>query len=119
MKPGRSAETMTCLPSSAASSRIAASVASSVAAPRISSTSGITGTGLKKCIPTKRARRAGATAAARRSMAIDEVFEAKIAVGRGDAVEGRPQRRLDVGVLEDRLDHEVGVGGRRRGRRCR
>ena len=61
MKPGRSAETMTCLPSSAARSRTAASVASSVAVPRMSSISGITGTGLKKCMPTNRARRPSAT----------------------------------------------------------
>ncbi len=48
-------ETITCLPISVASARaIAASVSSDVPSPRISSTSGITGTGLKKCIPTTR-----------------------------------------------------------------
>ena len=41
--------------------------------------SGITGTGLKKCMPTNRAARAPPTAAASLSMAIDEVFEAKTA----------------------------------------
>ena len=50
-----------------------------VAEPRISSTSGITGTGLKKCMPTKRARLASPTAAARRSMAMDDVLDAKMA----------------------------------------
>ncbi len=45
----------------------------------MSSISGITGTGLKKCIPTKRARRGSPTAAASVSIEIDDVFEAKIA----------------------------------------
>ena len=58
MKPGRSADTMTCLPSSPARPRMASTVASSVVArPRMSSISGMTGTGLKKCMPTKRPRR--------------------------------------------------------------
>ena len=39
---------------------------------------GITGTGLKKCIPTNRERRPSPTAAARRSMAIELVLDAKI-----------------------------------------
>ena len=111
MKPGRSADTMTCLPSSAARSRTAASVASSVAAPRISSISGITGTGLKKCMPTNRSRRASPTAAASRSMEIEDVLEAKTR-GRGrDRVEVRPQPGLHVEVLEHGLDDEVGIGG--------
>ena len=44
----------------------------------MNSTSGMTGTGLKKCIPTKRSRRSGETASASRSMEIELVFEAKI-----------------------------------------
>ena len=79
MKPGRSAETITCLPSSPASARTAATVASSVAPPRISSTRGMTGTGLKKCIPQKASRRPGASARARRSTEIELVFVAKMA----------------------------------------
>jgi hypothetical protein len=70
---------MTCLPISAARARTAASVSSVVAEPRISSISGITGTGLKKCIPTNRARRSSPTDDANRSIAIEEVFVAKIA----------------------------------------
>ncbi len=115
MNPGRSAETITCLPSSAASSRTAASVASSVAAPRISSTSGITGTGLKKCMPTNRARLASATAAARRSMAMDDVLEAKMAPAGAIPSSAAHSARLDLDVLEHRLDDEVGVRGHRRG----
>ena len=41
----------------------------------------MTGTGLKKCIPTNCSRRSRETASARRWIAIDEVFEAKIAAG--------------------------------------
>ncbi len=70
---------MTCLPRSPASVRIASTVASSVSGPRISSTSGMTGTGLKKCIPMNRRRRPGPTAAARSPMEIEDVFVAKIA----------------------------------------
>ena len=112
MKPGRSAETMTCLPSSPARSRTAASVASSVAVPRISSISGMTGTGLKKCMPTNRARRPSATDDASRSMEIDEVLVAKTAAGGAMPSSPAHSARLDVEVLEHRLDHEVRVGGR-------
>ena len=57
----------------------------------MSSMSGITGTGLKKWTPTKRGRRSGLTAAARRSIEIELVFVAKIAAGGRDPVELRPQ----------------------------
>ena len=82
---------MTCLPMSAASARTASAVASLVADPRISSTSGITGTGLKKCIPTNRARRSSPTAAASRSIEIDAVFVAKIAPAGATPVEVGPE----------------------------
>ena len=75
--------------------------------------SGMTGTGLKKCIPTNRSRRSRGTASASRWIAIDDVFEAKIASGRRDRVELAPQGRLDREVLEDGLDDEVGVGDAR------
>ena len=52
----------------------------------------MTGTGLKKCIPTNRARRSGATASASRSIAIELVFEAKIASAGARRVEVAPQR---------------------------
>ena len=101
---------MTCLPSRSPRARIASSVSSSVSRPRISSMSGMTGTGLKKCIPTNRSRRSRETASARRWIAIDEVFEAKIACLRRQRVEIAPEGRLDREILEDRLDDEVGVG---------
>ena len=53
------------------------------------------------------------TASARRWIAIDEVFEAKIAGAGAMPVEIAPERRLDGEVLEDRLDDEVGVGDAR------
>ena len=58
----------------------------------MSSMSGMTGTGLKKCMPTNRARRSGATASASRSMEIESVFEAKIASRGRRRVELAPQR---------------------------
>ena len=99
--------------------------------PRISSTSGITGTGLKKCIPTNRVRRSSSTAVASRSIEIDEVFVAKMAAAGARPSRSRPQARLDVDVLEHGLDDEVRVAAaarssvaviraedRRRPRRC-
>ena len=78
--------------------------------------SGMTGTGLKKCMPTNRARRSCATASARRWIAIELVFEAKIAAAGAMRVELAPQALLDLEVLEDGLDDEVRVGDARRGR---
>ncbi len=54
-------------------------VASSVAMPRITSTSSITGTGFMKCMPMKRSGRS--VEAARRVIEIEEVFDAMIASG--------------------------------------
>src|SRR3989304_1785329 len=79
MKPGRWRVAITCLPIAAAQARTAASVPSLVSAPRTSSTSGMTGTGLKKCMPTTRDRRSGETAAASRVMLMELVFEARTA----------------------------------------
>ena len=79
MNPGRSAETMSACRERRTASRIVAAVSSDVAEPRTSSTSGMTGTGLKKCMPTKRGRRPASTAPASVSIEIELVFEAKIA----------------------------------------
>ena len=56
--------------------------------------SGMTGTGLKKCIPTNRSRRSRATASASRWIAIDEVFEAKIAAAGASASRSRQSADL-------------------------
>src|SRR5215212_696597 len=53
-KPGPSAASMTCLPIARPSSRTRSSAASPDAAPATTSTSRITGAGLKKCMPTTR-----------------------------------------------------------------
>ena len=54
---------------------------------------------------------AATTASASRSIAIELVFVAKIAAGGATPSSSRHSARLDVDVLEDRLDDEVGVGG--------
>ena len=59
---------------------IAAAVSSEVCAARITSTSFSTGTGLKKCIPITRSGRS--VAAASEVIGIEEVFEARTALGR-------------------------------------
>ena len=111
MNPGRSADTMTRLPRSADRSRTVAAVSSVVSVPRTSSTSGITGTGLKKCIPTKRAatlRRDGRGERVDRDRAR---VRGEDRAGRARAVELRPEPPLDLHVLVDRLDDEAGSGG--------
>ena len=75
---------------------------------RTTSTSFMTGTGLKKCRPTKRAGREVAMASW--VTVSEEVLEAKIAVRLNHLVERRVGRLLLVQVLDDRLDHEVAVG---------
>ena len=80
MKPGRSRLTITCLPSSVASSRTEASVASSVSTPRIISMSGMTGTGLKKWMPTTRGRRSSLHRGGQPRDAMELVLLARIAL---------------------------------------
>ena len=77
MKPGTSRASATVLPIRSAASRTAAAVASAVSSPRITSTRGISGTGLKKCMPTTAAGRD--VLAASRVIGIELVFDARIA----------------------------------------
>ncbi len=65
------------LSSARAGSTIAVAVSSEVSRPRITSTSSITGTGLKKCMPITRSGRPVAAPSA--VIEIEEVFEARIA----------------------------------------
>jgi hypothetical protein len=74
---------------------------------RTTSTSFITGTGLKKWRPTKRSGRPVAMASW--VMVSDEVFEAKIALLLDHLVRLRKVALLLVQVLDDRLDHQVAV----------
>ncbi len=79
MKAGKSSETAVCLPRLSTKVLAIENVSSSVAMPRMSSTSCITGTGFMKWMPMKRS---GCTVvAASLVIEIDDVFEARIAPG--------------------------------------
>ncbi|MNT13703.1 hypothetical protein D3C72_1486830 [compost metagenome] len=75
-KPGLFLTVIGYLPSCFDRASTAAWVVSLVCRPRISSTSAITGTGLKKCMPIKRSARA--VTAASLVIEIDEVLDAMI-----------------------------------------
>ena len=75
---------------------------------RTTSTSGISGAGLKKCIPTTRSGDDVAAAISVTDSA--EVFVARTASGSADALELREELPLRLELLDDRLDHEVAVG---------
>ena len=76
-KPASSSDCTTCLPSVSAKARIRVTVSAEVASPGITSISCITGTGLKKCRPTKRA--GSGEAAAMRVIGIELVLLAMMA----------------------------------------
>ena len=80
MKPGASAASIGVLPRSAHSFDATAIDSGDVASPRIISTSGISGTGFMKCIPSTLSGRL--VAAPRSVMEMDEVFDARITSGR-------------------------------------
>ena len=77
MKPGKSFASATVLPIASAAARTARAVSSLVSRPRITSTSGISGTGFMKCMPTTASGRS--VTAASRVIGIELVFEARIA----------------------------------------
>ena len=87
-KPGKSFASAGVFPSSRASSTIAAAVSSEVEGARTTSTSAITGTGLKKCMPITRSGRP--VAAASVAIGIDDVFDARIASA-GNTPSARPK----------------------------
>ena len=78
---------------------------------RTTSTSCISGTGLKKWSPTNRSARLVAAAIA--AMVRLEVFEAKIVCAGQRASSSFHSVVLDVEILGDRLDHDVAVLQRR------
>ena len=78
-KPGLFFTVIGVLPRTFANASAAATVASEVCRPRISSTSAIIGTGLKKCMPRKRSGRF--VTAASCVIEIDDVLVARIASG--------------------------------------
>ena len=73
MKPGRSGAVTGCLPSDFAKAKARSQVASVVDSPRITSTSAMRGTGLKKCSPMNLSGRV--VAAASSVMHTEDVFE--------------------------------------------
>ncbi len=78
MKPGVDVARTGCLPHEAAVAATVSAVASSVARPLTTSTSCISGTGLKKCMPTMRFGNRQPAASA--VMDSDDVFDARIVV---------------------------------------
>ena len=78
-KPGQSRTTIGVLPIRLARATSVTTVASLVCSPRITSTSCMRSTGLKKCMPAKFSGRA--TALAMRVIEMVEVFEARMASG--------------------------------------
>ena len=84
-KPGLFFTTIGVLPSRFANAAAASTVASEVCRPRMISTSAIIGTGLKKCMPTKRSGRD--VTAASCVIEIDDVFDARSAPGLRERVD--------------------------------
>ena len=85
--PGASFTSTGVFSSFTASSRTLSNVSCEVASPRITSTSFITGTGLKKCIPITFSGRL--VSAPSLVMEIDEVFEASMTSGRASRSRSR------------------------------
>ena len=111
MKPDRSVARTTCLPStSEANCSARATAPSDVESELITSTSGSTGTGLKKCRPSTRP---GFFPAAKR----DPLDRQARGVGREHGV-GVGDHRVELGedvrlhalVLDDGLDHQLAIG---------
>ena len=87
---------------------IAVSTASSpVSSARTTSTSGISGAGLKKCMPTTRSGAAVAEAISVTDSA--EVFVASTASGPQILPSSAKSACFGCEILDDRLDHEVAV----------
>ena len=92
MKPGVSAATTGVLPSRRARKATLSVTAGSVIGPGITSTSAISGTGLKKCIPTTRP--GFPVADAMRATGSELVFVARMVVGTAAASRRRNASRL-------------------------
>ena len=93
-KPGQSRTTIGVLPICLARATSVTTVSSLVFSPRITSTSCMRSTGLKKCMPAKFSGRA--TAWAMRVIEIVEVFDARMASGRQDRLQLAVQLHLDL-----------------------
>ena len=93
------------MPSRRAKASARSNVSGLVVTARTTSTSGMSGTGLKKCRPTKRSGRP--VAAAMSPMERLEVLEAKIVAGGQMASSARQSSVLELEILGHRLDDEV------------
>src|SRR5438067_2169789 len=109
MKPGVERACTATLPQAWHNANTASATARSECSPEITSTSFITGTGLKKCMPTTRPDVASPAASA--VTEIDEVFVASTASPERQASSSRNRARLTSRFLDHRLDHETGVAG--------
>ena len=107
MKPPRSWATMTRLPSFSPSALVSARVWSLVAMVRTTSSSFITGAGLKKWVPMTRSGRCVARAIS--MIGSDEVLLDEDGVLGHDLVEAAEQLHLVGEAFDDRLDHQVAV----------
>ena len=99
MKPGVSSARTGVLPSRSASAVIESSVSALVSAPPITSTSAITGAGLKKCIPATRS--GGSRPLAIAVIDSDEVFDARIASGPQTRAKSEKNLALQPQVFRD------------------
>ena len=109
-KPGVSWHRIGRFPSRSPTANAASTASSAERSARTISTSGMSGAGLKKCMPTTRSGED--TAAAISVTESADVFVARMTSGRIDALELGEERELRVEILDDRLDHEVTVGER-------
>ena len=91
-----------------ATSVAAASASGAVASPATTSTSRISGGGLKKCMPQTRSGRSAPAAIAVTES--EEVLVASTASGRADPLQGREQLALELEPLGRRLDHQLAAG---------
>jgi hypothetical protein len=107
MKPGVDRACTGTLPQARARSKMASATPASVCRPDTTSTSFISGTGLKKCMPTSRPDAAGPLAMA--VTEIDEVLVASTHCGDTIGFELLEQAALEVQVLDDGLDHQAHV----------
>ena len=110
-KPGVSWQRIGCLPSRSPSAYAVSNASSDVRSARTISTSGMSGAGLKKCIPTTRSGVEVAPAISVTESA--DVFVASTASGRQTRSSSANSSRFGLELLDDRLDHDVAVGERR------
>ena len=106
MKPGVERHTTAVLPHASAVALTVSTTSGAVARPRTTSTSAMTGAGLKKCMPTMRSGCLSPAASA--VIDSDEVLLAKMASAWRKISSVSNRRTFAVEILDDRLDHQAG-----------